>query len=134
MLQSKALGYQGRSPINDVVRSVMSAAMLSPAMLAACSTQKNNPDPKPEPTTTATETSTGTATLPPTATATATATATGTATTTSTAVATSTATGTAKPPASTPDVLVQPSVRPRPNGTGKNMPTRGFAGAVRARR
>lgn len=123
----------GRSPINDVVRSVMSAAMLSPAMLVACSTQKNNPDPKPEPTATATETATGTATVTATATTTTTTTATATATTTSTAVATTTATGTAKPPASTPDVLVQPSVRPR-GGNGKNMPTRGFAGAVRARR
>jgi hypothetical protein len=118
------MGYQGRSPINDVVRSVMSAAMLSPAMLVACSGQKNNPDPKPEPTTTATATETaGTATV------TATATATTTATATSTAVATTTATATATTP---PDVMVHPSTRPR--GNGKNMPTRGFAGAVRARR
>ena len=34
--------------------------------------------------------------------------------------------------ATTPDVMVHPSTRPR--GNGKNMPTRGFAGAVRARR
>ena len=120
------MGYQGRSPINDVVRSVMSAAMLSPAMLVACSTQKNNPDPKPT-----TDPTVATATATGTVTATATTTATATPSATSTAVATSTAT--AKPPASTPDVLVQPSVRPR-GGNGKNMPTRGFAGAVRARR
>jgi len=122
------MGYQGRSPINDVVRSVMSAAMLSPAMLVACSTQKNNPEPTTDPTATTTATATGTATV--TATATTTATASATATTTSTAVATTTATAT--PTASTPDVMVHPSTRPR--GNGKNMPTRGFAGAVRARR
>jgi hypothetical protein len=118
------MGYQGRSPINDVVRSVMSAAMLSPAMLVACGTQKNNPQPPiPEPTATEPVATT-------TATATATATVTATATATSTAVATSTVTATAT--ATAPDVMVHPSTRPR--GNGKNMPTRGFAGAVRARR
>ena len=125
VLESRAMSYQGRSPINDVVRSVMSAAMLSPAMLVACSTQKNNPEPTTDPTATV---ATGTATV--TATATTPATASATASATSTAVATSTATATAT--ASTPDVMVQPSTRPR--GNGKNMPTRGFAGAVRARR
>ncbi|HEX4515791.1 MAG TPA: hypothetical protein VH054_19720 [Polyangiaceae bacterium] len=123
------MGYQGRSPINDVVRSVMSAAMLSPAMLVACGTQNNNPQPPTTDTGTAGTTGTPTATV---ATATPTATETATATATSTAVATATATPTAKPTTSTPDVMVQPSTRPR--GNGKNMPTRGFAGAVRARR
>jgi hypothetical protein len=119
------MGYQGRSPINDVVRSVMSAAMLSPAMLVACGTTKNNPQPPTTDPTTATATTTET--TPPTATATATATV--TATTTTTAVATTTATATAT---TKPDVMVHPSTRPR--GNGGNMPTRGFAGAVRARR
>jgi hypothetical protein len=119
------MSYQGRSPINDVVRSVMSAAMISPIALASCGTQKvTTPDPKPDDTT---------ANIDPTATPTVTATVTVTATATSTAVATATATATGTASAK-PDVLVHPSARPRPDGNGGRMPTRGFAGAVRAAR
>lgn len=42
------MAYQGRSPIKDVVRSVvMGAAMLSPAALEACSGSQVPQPPKP---------------------------------------------------------------------------------------
>ena len=87
------MSYQGRSPIKDVMRSVvLGAGMISPALIEACAT--NTPTTTP---------------LPPTS-------------------------GTAV--ASTPPVDSAPPtevVRPRPNPTGTNMPTRGFSGAARAR-
>jgi hypothetical protein len=98
------MSYQGRSPLKDVVRSVvMSAAMISPALLAACGGAT--------PVTTA-------PTLPVDPNATATAVAT-------TAPPTEEATEPNAPPN---DV-----VRPRDSDGGAKMPTRGFSGAARAR-
>ncbi|HEY1953980.1 MAG TPA: hypothetical protein VGH28_00160 [Polyangiaceae bacterium] len=110
------MSYEGRSPINDVVRSVvMGAAMISPALLAACrgeSAATPPPDPLPEPTATVASLDAG-GPAP-----------------TSEPSATAQPTVTAEPTA--PPTTV---VRPRPTTSPThNMPTRGFAGAVRARR
>ena len=114
------MSYEGRSPINDVVRSVvMGAAMISPAALAACrgeSAATPPPDPLPQPSATVASLDAGDTT--PTASVTPSA--------TEEPIATATATA---PPTTV--------VRPRPTsgvGPGNHMPTRGFAGAVRARR
>ena len=110
------MSYEGRSPINDVVRSVvMGAAMISPAALAACrgeSTVTPPPDPLPQPSATVASLDAGEMPTTPTA---------------STAP-----TVTAEPTVTAPPTTV---VRPRPTTSPThNMPTRGFAGAVRARR
>ncbi len=100
------MSYQGRSPFKDVVRSVvMSAAMISPALLASCASSG--------PATTA-----PTAPVDPAAGGTATA----------TVAAEPSATATTEPSAP-PTALV----RPRDLDGGPRMPTRGFSGAARAR-
>jgi|SRR6185312_9788146 len=105
------MSYEGRSPINDVVRSVvMGAAMISPAALAACrgeSTVTPPPDPLPQPSATVASLDAG-------------------------ETPQATPTVTAEPTVTAPPTTV---VRPRPTTSPThNMPTRGFAGAVRARR
>ena len=112
------MGYEGRSPLNDVVRSVvMGAAMISPGVLAACRGQGAKtppPDPLPDPSATTASLDAGDTT--PTA---------------------STAPTTTAEPVVTADPTAPPTatVRPRPTSSPtQNMPTRGFAGAVRARR
>jgi hypothetical protein len=100
------MSFRGRSPINDVVRSVvMSAAMVSPALLASCAsspavttapTSPNGPNDQ------AAVASTG-ATV---------------------------ASATAAPEPSAPPTDV---VRPRDIDGGPRMPLRGFSGAARAR-
>jgi hypothetical protein len=103
------MSYQGRSPINDVVRSVvMSAAMISPTLLAACGGQAEKPPTPPEPLPNVDRDATATADP-----------------TTPDSGATPVAT------AAPSDDVVRP--RPTPTGTGRMMPTRGFAGAARAR-
>ncbi|HEY1696645.1 MAG TPA: hypothetical protein VGG39_31000 [Polyangiaceae bacterium] len=101
------MAYEGRSPIKDVVRSVvMGAAMISPALLAHCTEHPATTPPIPlDPT--GAPTSGG---IP------------------SAAVSANVA-GTTTSTASAPPNDV---VRPRTAPTGQ-MPTRGFAGAVRAR-
>lgn len=99
------MAYEGRSPIKDVVRSVvMGAAMISPALLAQCTEHPTTPPIPLDPT----------GAPPPTGIPSA---------------ATSANVATPPPTASAPPNEV---VRPRtpPNG---QMPTRGFSGAVRAR-
>jgi hypothetical protein len=99
--------------MKDVARSVvMGAGMISPALLQACATN--------QPTTTAPLAS-GTATAEATAVATSIPTA---------ALSASVGSGSPTGDPSAPPTTV---VRPRPSPTGTNMPTRGFAGAVRAR-
>jgi hypothetical protein len=113
------MSYEGRSPIKDVVRSVvMSAAMVSPGLLAACAgPQTGNPIPVPlDPLGGADG---GTSGADPNG--------------------LDAATGSspiAVDPTSPPTVPTAPptaTVRPRTPPTGTQMPTRGFAGAVRAR-
>ena len=61
------MSYEGRTPIRDVIRSVvLGAAMVSPAALEACTKepQPKPPEPDPLPSTTATGTATATATQP----------------------------------------------------------------------
>lgn len=101
------MAYEGRSPIKDVVRSVvMGAAMVSPALLAQCTEHPATTPPVPvDPT--AMPTSTG---IP-------------------SAAVSANLSGTPSASASAPPNEV---VRPRSLPTGQ-MPTRGFAGAVRAR-
>jgi hypothetical protein len=111
--------------MNDVARSVvMGAAMISPALLAACRDQAQQPPTQPEP-------------LPTVDTSTATATDSG-APTTPTATATPTTTIAEEDPntGGVPTATAPPTatVRPRTIPTAVHMPTRGFAGAVRARR
>ena len=103
------MSYQGRSPLKDVVRSVvMSAAMISPALLAACGGAT--------PVTTA-------PTLPVDPNA------------TTAAVATAAPDPTAPPTeeATEPNAPPNDVVRPRDSDGGAKMPTRGFSGAARAR-
>ncbi|MEO7110370.1 MAG: hypothetical protein ABI183_08045 [Polyangiaceae bacterium] len=106
------MSFSGRSPFNDVVRSVIiGAAMITPAALLACAESPPppaNPDaPLPI--------ATGGSDVPPTPTATA-----------PDAYASINDAGTPAPPDS--------AVRPRtPPGTPPQMPTRGFSGAARAR-
>jgi hypothetical protein len=98
------MSYQGRSPLKDVVRSVvMGAAMISPALLAACGGAA--------PVTTA-----PTMAEPPAATG---------------AVATVAIEPSTPPPE--PSAPPNDVVRPRDSDGGTTMPTRGFCGAARAR-
>ncbi len=114
------MSYEGRSPIKDVVRSVvMSAAMVSPGLLAACAgPQTANPIPVPLDPLGGPDAG-GTTGLDPNS--------------------VDAAAGTnpiAVDPTSPPTVPTAPptaTVRPRTPPTGTQMPTRGFAGAARAR-
>lgn len=94
------MSYQGRSPIKDVVRSVvMGAGMISPALLEACASSTPNPPPPIPLVDPLADVDGG-------------------------------AEGGAASVATAPPTEV---VRPRTAPTGNNMPTRGFAGAVRGR-
>jgi hypothetical protein len=99
----RRMSYEGRTPIRDVIRSVvLGAAMVSPAALEACT--KDQPQPKPpEPDPLPSTTATGTA-----------------------ATATATATQPDEP------VVSGASQRPRGKSDGGPMiPTRGFSGRGR---
>ncbi len=101
------MSYEGRSPCNDVMRSVvMGAAMLSPALLEACSgSQPEN--------------------LPPTSTPPDPTTAPSTAATGAPSMAVATAWPSGQP------VTTHASERPRGNGDPTSHPTRGFRGGAR---
>lgn len=115
------MGYQGRSPLNDVTRSVvLGAAMIAPALLEQCT--RGTPDDTPN-----TNGSGGSTNVAFTAGNDADAGAGGG--TTSQTTSTTTTSGTTDPQAPPPGV-----VRPRqPENPPNAMPTRGFAGGAHVR-
>jgi hypothetical protein len=108
------MSFDGRSPLKDVIRSVvLGAAMISPVALMACKNEVTPPPVTPDPTV---DVPTNT---PP--------------------IASTAPVATADPPDAAPIIDAAPAtsvVRPRwdpTTGASKNMPTRGFSGAARAR-
>jgi hypothetical protein len=111
---SHAMNFSGRSPFNDVVRSVIiGAAMISPAAMVACA---ESPPPPPANPDAPLPVATGGSDVPVAPTATA---------PTGGAYASINDSGTPAPP----DTVVRPRTPPGQ----QNFPTRGFSGAARAR-